>query len=268
MTTEDLIALCRQRTPASLIAFYEWVYLDRGMTMPDHLLPVVYALCDIRIQKLMLIVGPGAGKSSLLSILYPAWAIGHDPSLTVLGISGAENSANAFQQAVMSIISESQAWRMIFPNVLPDKAAGWGGERGMYVTGHKPGDPDASFWSGGIASRNLTTKHGKLMVLDDLHNDENSSTEAACQGVVDKYYRTIIGRADPSGARFVLAGRRFHQNDIYGVLQNSEEWVVMRLPAERMGESILYFDIYVPDNLECVFTDRMVFCADDQIVTV
>jgi hypothetical protein len=270
MNVEELIALCRQRTPESLIAFYEWVYLERGMSMPDHLLPVVYALCDTRIRNLMLNVGPGAGKSNLLSIIYPAWEIGHDPSMTVLGISGAENSANAFMQAVMAIVQYSKPWSLIFPDVKPDKEAGWGGERGMLVTGHKPGDPDASFFAAGMLSRLLTSRHARLLILDDLHNDENSSTEEKCKDVVKKYYSLLAGRADPRGARFIMAGRRFHQSDIYGHFQDNpdSDWVVLRLPAERLGETKLYYDVFVPDDLECVFTDRMVFCADNQIVTV
>jgi len=57
-------------------------------------------------------------------------------------------------------------------------------------------------------------------------------------------------------------------DDLYGKLQHSEDWVVMTLPAERPGSRDLYYDIMVPDKLECVFTDGFCHTADGDIVQV
>jgi hypothetical protein len=270
LPTEEIAKLCRSWTPQGLAAFYELVFsaMDPPWKLPDHLWPVILGLCDTRIRKLMLIVGPGSGKSQLLSVVFPAWVAGHDPNMTILGVSGGEALMQGFQSAVMEIVERSDAWKLVFPNVAPDKGAGWSNDKGMFVSGRRPGIPDATYLAAGLQSRYLVGKHAKLMVIDDLHDENNSATEEQCKTVVNKYYSTLLGRADPMGARFILAGRRWHENDIYGSLQRSNDWVVMTLPAERAGKKSLYFDVTVPDNLDCVFTDRLVVCADKTEVRI
>lgn len=267
LTPEKTAAIVREWSPRSLATFYEWCFAPLGYKLPRHLWPVCLALCDVRIEKLMLIIGPGSGKSLLLSTVYPAWLIGHDPSHTILGVSGGESLMQGFQASTMDLVQNSMAFQLSFPDVKPDKVAGWSQERGMFVTGRKPGIPDASYLAAGLQSKYLVGKHAKTLVIDDIHNADNSETVEQCASVVRKYYNTILGRADPMGARFIIAGRRWNEEDIYGHLrQGDNEWVTMTLPAERSGKSRLYFDIDIPDDFDCVFNDGMVVCKDDKVV--
>ena len=64
-----------------------------------------------------------------------------------------------------------------------------------------------------------------------------------------------MGRADPQGARFIFAGRRWHSEDIYGHLKSTGEWVVMELPAVRENAPDLYWDVFVPDDLVCCLNE-------------
>lgn len=241
-----------------LISCYNHLYRNRGFSYPRHLVPVARALCDLRIQKLLLVIGPGAGKSTILSQIYPAYTLGEQPDMTLVGVSGAENLMQGFVRAVMEMIEFSPEYSALFPNVRPDKNAGWSTDRGLYVTGHPVGDPDASFWGSGLMSSSLPGKHARMIICDDLHNAENSQTGAQCQKVVDRYYDTILGRADPRGCRYVIAGRRWHEKDIYGHLQETGDWVTLVLPAERPGSEELYYDVYVPNGLVCCFNENEV----------
>lgn len=247
----------------SFPAFYNAVMRTRGISFPAHLGPVDTALADQRIRKLMLVIGPGSGKSLALSVVYPCYALGSDPSMTILEISAGEDLPQGFMQAAMEIMEHNPHFRKIFPTCRADKKAGWSTLRGLYVN-RPPGDPDASFFACGLGSKALTGKHAKLIILDDLHDALNSLNEVSCKKVIDQYYNTIIGRADPSGARFLLAGRRWTEFDIYGHMRLSGSWVEMKLPAERKasseGPAPLYYDVYVPldedgKSLECCFTE-------------
>jgi hypothetical protein len=242
-------------TADGLVVFYNLMMADRGFNFPPHLFPVAMALMDDRIPKLMIIVGPGSGKSSLLSTVYPAFRLGHDPTMTIVGVSAGEALVQGFMAAVMEWVEKSKTWARLFPHVRPDKDLGWSTEAGMFVTGRAPGDPDSSYAAFGLTSTKLTGVHARLIICDDIHNEENSSSASACEGVRSKYYRTVLGRADPRGARFIIAGRRWHEEDLYGHLAKSEDWVVMSLPAERVGEKQLYWTVEVPDGLVCCFTE-------------
>ena len=243
------------RTPDGLAAYYNIVNHSRGIKLPPHLVPVCFALMDNRIPNLEVIVGPGGGKSMLLSVIYPTFEIGQDPTMTVLGISAGESLVQGFMKASMDLIDSSPEWKQIFPDVAPDKMKGWSTERGMFVTGHSPGDPDSNYFVGGLTSSSITGKHARTVIGDDLHNKESSTSADACRRVRSDYYKTFLGRADPRGARFILAGRRWHQEDVYGHIAEMGTHVVMVLPAERKQTTELWWDVSLPDGLTCCFND-------------
>ncbi|MDE2232562.1 MAG: hypothetical protein KGJ90_00320 [Patescibacteria group bacterium] len=240
---------------SGLMSFYDEMFRENNIEFPIHLVAVAHALMDERISKLMIILGPGSGKSSLLSIAYPAFCLGHDPTMTILNISAGEGLVQGFMKTVMDWVEWSPVWKHYFPNIRPDKNAGWSSERGMFITGRNYGDPDASYFVAGLSSSVLTGKHGRLILMDDIHNRENSTTVTQCDSVRKTYYDTIIGRANPKGARFIAAGRRWSTDDIYGHWKESGDWVVMELPSFRRKTTELYWDITIPKNLECCFND-------------
>jgi hypothetical protein len=203
-------------------------------------------------------------NSLLLSVTYPAFMIGQDPTLTILALSAGEALMQGFMSSVMEWIEHSAMWKLLFPNVKPDKGKGWSTEKGLFVTGRKPGDPDASYFAVGLSSKALTGKHAKIIIGDDLHDAENSASAEACMKVRDLYYRQIIGRADPQGARFIFAGRRWHQEDIYGHLKATGDWVVMELQAQRDNAPDLYWDVTIPEGVICCLNEAAFMTGEEK----
>ena len=252
---KERLSIVQAPTARSLALFYNMVLKERSIQLPAHLVPVVHALADTRINYLMVIVGPGSGKSLLLTEIFPAWSLGHDPTLTIMGVSAGEKLIQGFMRSVMEIIKWSPVWKAIFPKVRPDESAGWSTDNGMFVTGRSIGNSDASYAAFGLDSKVLTGKHAKLLLFDDLHDKDNSASEDQCAKVWDTYNNTLIGRADPGGARFIVAGRRWGKLDVYQHLMDTGEFVVLTLPAEREETNKLWIDVSIPDNLTCCFND-------------
>jgi len=241
----------------SLSAFYNAVYSSRGFALAPHHYPIVAGLEDSRIDNLLLLGPPGLGKSNMLSSVYPAWELGHDPTLTILSVSAGEKLPQGFMAATMQIIQHDKTFRELFPGVRPAPNLGWSIQRGLFVTGHHPSDPDASYVSVGVASKTLTGLHARLHIYDDLHDRENAATPEGRAQVKTTYYDTLLGRADPRGARRVAAGRWWAPDDVYQEWIANGEWVVLQLPARREGQTRLWYDVFVPKGIECVYTDTL-----------
>lgn len=246
----------RPNQKIGLAQFYNSVYAPRGFALGPHHYPIVAALEDPRID--VLVLGPpGLGKSNLLCSVYPAWELGHDPALTILSISAGEALPQGFMAATMQIIQHDKTFKEVFPSVRPEQQLGWSIQRGLFVNGHHPSDPDASYKSVGLTSKALTGLHARLHIYDDLHDKENAGTAESRQIVKDIYYNTLMGRADPRGTRRVAAGRWWAADDVYQEWIQNGDWVVMQLPAVRKGQKRLWYDVTIPRGVECVFTEKL-----------
>ena len=247
------------------VSFFNIMNKPNNFTVPLHMFPVCRALTDDRIKKLLIIIGPGSSKSYTITVSFVAFLLGCRPDYTVVGISAGEALMQGFQSAVMTWVESSPQWKMLFPNVRPNRDLGWSTEAGMFVTGHRAGDPDASYIGLGISSKRLTGVHGRIILGDDLHDKENSTSEDSCRRVREIFYKQIMGRADPQGARYIMVGRRWHQADIYGHLEETGEYVVMKLAAmrnkkeivRREGKDWLFWDVSIPDGLICTFNEHL-----------
>ena len=219
-------------------------------------------------------------NSTLFGVATPTWALGNDPTTTVLAISAGEKLVGTFLRASMEVIQDSPHFAELYPGVRPDIAAGWSSERGLFVTGRPVGDQDASYLATGLKSKALTGVHARLILLDDLHDEENSLTSELREKVKATYYKTVMGRADPRGCRFIAAGRRWAVDDIYGDWIDSQDWVVLHLPAirelpvepgskKKVPSKQLWIDVYVPKGMTCVYTETLQPApADEQFPNV
>ena len=253
---EKWVALSRERSARGLAAFYKLLYSEQGWKFPPHLAPVADALADPRITNLLITATPGSGKSQLTSVAYPLWELSHNPGMTIMGISGAESLMVGFVKSSMDLIENSHNLKVMFPDMVPNKDSGWTAS-GFFVKGRPPGVPDPSYAAYGLQSSTVTGRHAKLIILDDPHDPANSATPDQIQKVVDIYYANISGRRDPEGSRILVVGRRWATDDLYGLLARSNEFVYLNLPAWRFNKTgKLFFDAYVPPDLECVFSER------------
>jgi hypothetical protein len=240
-----------------LAAWYNAVNAVRGFALAPHHYPLIAGLEDHRIENLLSLGPPGTGKSGIVSSVYPAWELGHDPTLTIMAVSAGEKLPQGFMSAAAQIIQHDKTWAETFPEVRPAPELGWSKTGGLFVSGHHASDPDASFISIGLASKALTGLHARLHIYDDIHDRENSSTLDGRAQVVRTYYDTLLGRADPRGCRRVAVGRWWAEDDVYQEWIASGDWVVLQLPAARPGQTRLWYDVYVPRGLECVYTETL-----------
>ena len=153
--------------------FYNLIFSQQDITLPDHLRPVIWVLGDKNIDAAMLIISPGAGKSLLCDVAWPCYEIGYDPTTSIMGVSSGADLMVDFLQTSMGIIEENEIYKLLFPNVIPDENSGWSTSRGIFVKRPATGQVSPSYQATGYGSRKITGKHAKVILIDDIHDQEN-----------------------------------------------------------------------------------------------
>lgn len=254
-TEQDFEELSTAHDGKRLELFYNLIMAADGLSLPDHLRPVAHAFADNNIHKCMIIISPGAGKSQFSNIVYPLWELGLDINQTILAVSAAEGLMITFLQAAMNLVEHSTTFQSIFPRATPDKATGWSAFRGIYLRRGVSALAPPSYSVAGYESRAIIGKHATRLILDDIHDENNSGSNDQINKVEDWYYRTLLGRQDPKGSRLMMIGRRWAADDLYGRLRKSGDWLVMQLPSIREDTRELYYECRIPAGMSCVFND-------------
>jgi hypothetical protein len=70
-----------------------------------------------RIRRLIINVPPRHLKSHLASVAFPAWSLGHDPSMQILCVSYAQDLADKLSRDCRRIVA-SDWYRRLFPTRL------------------------------------------------------------------------------------------------------------------------------------------------------
>lgn len=172
--------------------------------------------------RLIISMPPRYGKSTIASVLFPAWCLGHDPSLRIVCISYAQELAFKLSADFRKIV-ESEWYCKLFPEfqINPDKCS----EREIQTLGN--GGRFASS-VGGV----MTGLGGDMLILDDVIKASDVFSEVARQNVVDWLQNTAFSRLDNKATgTIIVVGQRLHLPDPIGQLLASGAWHAVTLPA-------------------------------------
>ena len=179
-------------------------------------------------RKLQIWVPPGSSKSTVVSIMWPAWEWAREPWLRYITASYDQDLSTRF--AVQSRELLRSAWyQSRWPAVTLKRdqdlkrsyANTSGGER--YAT--SPGS------IGGTAGG--TGRHAHRIVIDDPINAAAVTSEAALAHVAEWHDGTLSTRfADPKTGVEVIIMQRLAERDLAGHVLEQGDWDVLCLPEE------------------------------------
>ena len=178
------------------------------------------------ITRLMVMMPPGAAKSTYASILFPPWFLGRNPKKSIIGASHAGELAERFGRRVRNLVGSSEFKRIFGYGLSGDNAAAgrWETERGgeYYAVG-----VDAS----------VTGRRADLGIIDDPVKGRAEADSASIRQRVWEWYKADFWPRIKPGGRIVLILTRWHEDDLAGRLLadaavGGEQWKVLSLPAE------------------------------------
>lgn len=235
--------VCWSDTPDGYELFYTLIF---GRALPSHgrrWVEKIYAAW--RAGKGAIIRGfRGSTKTTIISNGFVAYYIGLHPHLSNVIVQASDPKAHDNAQAVALIIETNPAWKAIFPHVVPDKDVSWG-EKGYevkrtdldYGEFRRKRTKDPTLAGYGITSSSLIGGHPDgLLVLDDIHDEENTRSTRERDHVLTKLTGTVLPMAIPRQTRKIVAGTPWVEGDALDYLEATGEYEVVSEPIYREAE--------------------------------
>jgi predicted phage terminase large subunit-like protein len=190
-----------------------------------------------RVKRLIITMPPRSLKSLSVSVAFPAFVHGHDPTRRIVCVSYGQELAAKLQNDYREVLG-SDWYRRIFPNT---RIGSKDGESEVTLIGGRGGRLATSV--GGA----LTGRGGDIIIIDDPLKPLDAMSEPKRTAVNDWFGSTLLSRLNQqkTGAIIIVA-QRVHADDLVGfVLETSrDDWTVLNLPAIALADA----EIAVAEN--------------------
>jgi predicted phage terminase large subunit-like protein len=189
-----------------------------------HIEAISYQLQRVRageVTRLIINLPPRYLKSLTVSVIFPAFMLGHNPRLKIFGISYG-NELSSKHAADFRAIVESSWYRRAFPNMRIARAA----DSDVKTT-------QRGYRNSTSVSAALTGMGGDMFIIDDPQKPVDAQSELLRNGVTQWFSNTLRSRLDNKETGVIIVVmQRVHLLDLTGYLtENSDEWTVLSLPA-------------------------------------
>jgi predicted phage terminase large subunit-like protein len=175
-----------------------------------------------RSPRLIIEAPPRHGKSTQASRLLPAYLLGRDPNLEVLGTSYGDTLADEFCADVQKII-DSEKYHALFPGT---RIPGMFGKRNaakrsadhfeiIRYRGH--------YRAAGLYSA-LTGRGADMLIVDDPVKGLEDSLSAAQRAKAYQTFASVAMTRVHKGGGIIIIATRWHEDDIVGRILADQQW--------------------------------------------
>ena len=182
-----------------------------------------------KFRRLIINLPPRHLKSITLSVAFPAWLLGLDPTRRIICASYGEDLAHTQARACRTVMTEPW-YRRAFPQTVLSRS--------------KSAVDDFETTNGGYRlstsiGGTLTGRGGDILIIDDPIKPGDALSPARRQSVIDWFETTLLSRLDDKqhGAIIVVM-QRTHVGDLSGYLleknrdlPSKDEWFHLSLPS-------------------------------------
>ena len=171
-------------------------------------------------RRLLITQPPRSLKSICASVAFPAWALGHDPTVRIMCVSYGEGLAHEFARQ-FRMVTDSEWYKRVFPRMRLKSET-----RTEAVTTRGGGRVALSV--GG----SITGRGADFIVIDDPLKAEDSASETERAKVIKWYDGTLSTRLnDKEQGVIILVMQRLHQEDLAGFVLERGGWHELSLSA-------------------------------------
>lgn len=189
-----------------------------------HLDAIAYQLERVRsgeVRRLIINLPPRHLKSIMVSVVFPAFLLGHEPQRRIFGISYGGDLAVKHASDFRSIV-QSAWYRRAFPKMQVARA-----------TDTEVHTLRRGFRKATSVYAAITGLGGDTFIIDDPQKPVDAQSESQRNSLNDWFSNTLRSRLDNKATgTIILVMQRVHLHDLAGYLtENSDDWTVLSLPA-------------------------------------
>lgn len=174
-------------------------------------------------NKRVVIVAPPESAKTTWTMILVAWWIGKHPETTNLVVSAGESLANKIAGKIADVIETNPKWKLVFPNVVPDKARGWSAAGYEVIDTQVSADAwagkiskkkDPTLAAGGVGSSSVNGRRVTgICVADDIHDRSSMTSDRICEDTVGFFRDTLLARVTDE-AHLVVPQTRWNPKDV------------------------------------------------------
>lgn len=233
--TEALDALLRTR----LAAFTQKTFrtVDPGATYLHNwhidLIAEYLEACTRReIKRLIINIPPRYLKSVSVTVAWPAWLLGKNPSQRIIAASYSDR-LSLKHSVDCRLVMQSEWYRRLFPGVI---LTGDQNEKSKFVTTARGQRFATSV--GGTA----TGDGGNFLIVDDPHNPTQAMSAVQRETALTWFDQTFSNRLDDKeNGVIVVVMQRLHANDLSGHLLAKGGWERLCIPGVAETKTVIDF---------------------------
>lgn len=172
-------------------------------------------------QRKMLMAPRGHGKSTVANRNYVVWRLINDPNTTILIISATLDNAKKKLKAIQEVFEKNKFFKELFPELIPTSFGDGWTQTQMNIP-RTSTDPESSVEVQGYEGE-LTSRHYKIILFDDVVGKENSTSREQIQKVVNFYTQSLQLLKKPGGEMLVI-GTMWSYADLHNhIIENLYE---------------------------------------------
>ena len=222
-TSKVLSAICRE----DFYAFMQKSFKEIDNSQKFHGNWHLELICDKLqqcltgdIKRLIINIPPRNLKSHCVSICFPAFILGHNPSERIVSVSYSQELASSNSRKTRQLM-ETDFYKSVFKTCIGAK------NTEDYIETTKNGFRYATSVEG-----TLTGNGGNFIIIDDPIKATDALSETKRKKVNDWYDNTLISRLNNKvEGVIIVVMQRLHIDDLTGHLLKQNGWEVLSLPA-------------------------------------
>lgn len=181
----------------------------------------------------MVFMPPQHGKSELTSRRFPAYLLGLNPALKIVGASYSSDLATSFNRDVQRIIDD-EIYSLIFPDTFLNSKNVKTSSQGSFLrnadifetVGHR------GFYKSVGVGGSLTGTSVDIAIIDDPVKDAVEAQSLTDQSRKWEWYTNVLETRLHNNSQQLITMTRWNKQDLCGkILQSYDDWEVLHLEA-------------------------------------